>query len=131
MIIKKSNIQNSKVQTYQSYYHEDCILLTGTYAPLGSVQCLMCPEGAACPNTATVESCVEGEYSGYGDHMCHTCPSGSYCPGGAAMPTICPEGFYSNNGSALCSLCPAGKKPFVDYALVTLFYCLDFRSHVS
>ena len=85
-------------------------LFTGTYSHMGAVQCLPCPEGAACPNTITTESCQEGEYSGHGDHMCHTCPSGSYCPGGAATPSICPEGTYSRNGSTLCSLCPAGKK---------------------
>lgn len=77
---------------------------------MGAVRCLPCPEGAACPNTITVESCQEGEYSGHGDHMCHTCPGGSYCPGGAATPSICPEGTYSSNRSTLCSLCPAGKK---------------------
>lgn len=79
---------------------------------MGAVQCLACPEGAACPDTVTVESCGEGEYSGYGDHMCRTCPGGSYCPGGAAAPSVCPEGTHSSNGSALCSLCPAGKMKY-------------------
>ena len=85
------------------------LVCAGTYAPLGSAQCLQCPEGAACPDATTAVTCIEGEYSGLGDHLCHQCPSGQFCPGGTATPTACPEGTYSSNGSAVCLSCPPGK----------------------
>ena len=108
-------------------------LIIGTYAPFGSVQCLQCPEGAACLDATAAVTCLEGEYSGLGDHLCHQCPSGQFCAGGTAMPTACPEGTYSNNGSAVCLLCPPGI--YICHDMIAHFLKLIciilFRSHVS
>ena len=82
----------------------------GSYAPVNSSECHLCPAGYSC-SSASVGSnlvCRDGSYSLENWAACVSCPPGFSCPSISNIPVICPPGTYSSGGSTLCYVCPSG-----------------------
>ena len=75
-------------------------------AATGTIEPTPCPQGEACPDGATSETCAAGTYAGGGFDACVNCPSGTQCPdAGTGEPTPCPPGTYATGGKATCAEC--------------------------
>lgn len=68
-----------------------------------------CPQGEACPDGATSQTCAAGTYAGGGFEACMNCPNGTQCPdAGTGTPTLCPSTTYSGTAATSCEACWAG-----------------------
>ena len=75
----------------------------------GAIEPPPCPQGEACPDGATSETCAAGTYAGGGFEACMNCPNGTQCPdAGTGTPTLCPSTTYSGTAATSCEACWAG-----------------------
>ena len=78
-------------------------------AATGAIEPPPCPQGEACPDGATSETCAAGTYAGGGFDACMNCPNGTQCPdAGTGVPTPCPSTTYSGTAATACEACWAG-----------------------